>query len=99
MRIPPAIEGYFESESRGDVEAIVALFARDALVIDDGRTWQGSADIRAWQLGPASQFEYRVTVSGIENRGSETYVASCRIDGNFPGGAQSFVSASRSLGI
>ncbi len=87
MEAPPAIERYFESDSRRDVEGIVALFASDAVVLDDGRTWRGSADIRAWQLGPASQYQYTVTLFGIEATGGETYVASCRLDGNFPGGS------------
>jgi ketosteroid isomerase-like protein len=86
MDIPPTIERYFESDSRRDVEAILALFTKDAVVIDDGRTWHGSADIRAWQLGPASQYEYDVTLSGVEATGGETYLVSCRLDGNFPGG-------------
>src|ERR1700730_14235100 len=86
MEDPSAIERYFESDSRRDVEAILALFTPGAVVIDDGRTWQGPADIRAWQLGPASQYEYTVTLFGIEATGSEAYVASCRLDGNFPGG-------------
>ncbi len=87
METPPAIESYFENDSRRDVEGILALFAPDAVVIDDGRSWQGSTDIRAWQLGPASQYQYTVTVFGIEGTGGETYVASCRLDGNFPGGS------------
>jgi len=87
MEPPPAIERYFESDSRRDVEGIVALFASDAVVLDDGRTWHGSADIRAWQLGPASQYQYTVTLFGIEATGGDTYVASCRLDGNFPGGS------------
>jgi ketosteroid isomerase-like protein len=86
MDIPVTIERYFESGSRRDVEAILALFREDAVVIDDGRTWHGSADIRAWQLGPASQYEYTVTLSGIEATGAENYLVSCRLDGNFPGG-------------
>ena len=87
MDIPPAIERYFESDSRRDVETILGLFTGDAMVVDDGRTWQGPADIRAWQLGPASRYVYTVTLFGIEATGGETYVASCRLDGNFPGGS------------
>ena len=86
MDIPPTIERYFESDSRRDVEAILALFTEDATVIDEGRTWQGSADIRAWQLGPASLYDYTVTLSGIEAMGGQTYLVPCRLDGNFPGG-------------
>jgi hypothetical protein len=37
------------------LESIVALFANDATVIDEGETRQGPAAIRAWQTGPASK--------------------------------------------
>ncbi len=87
MEIPPTIERYFECDSRRDVESILGLFAENATVIDEGRTWQGPADLRAWQLGPASRYEYTVTLSGIESMGEETYQVSCRLDGNFPGGS------------
>lgn len=87
MDIPPTIERYFECDSRCDVESILALFAEDATVIDEGRTWQGPTDLRAWQLGPASRYDYTVTLSGIEAMGGDTYLVSCRLDGNFPGGA------------
>jgi hypothetical protein len=86
MDIPPTIECYFESDSRRDVEAIIAMFTNDAEVIDDGRTWQGLADIREWQLGPASKYKYNITISEIEATGGQTYLASCRLHGNFPGG-------------
>jgi hypothetical protein len=86
MSTPPVVERYFRSDSRRDVENILALFTEEAIVIDDGRRWQGSDEIRAWQLGPASQYEYTVTLTGIETSDESTYVASCRLDGNFPGG-------------
>lgn len=87
MGTPTAIERYFESDSRRDIEAILALFTSDATVIDDGRAWRGPAEIRAWQLGPASQYKYTVTLLGIEAAGGETSVAACRLEGNFPGGS------------
>ena len=87
MEAPAAIERYFESDARRDIEGILALFATDAVVIDEGRTWQGSAEIRSWQLGPASRYQYTVTLFGIDAAAGETYVASCRLDGNFPGGS------------
>ena len=56
------------------------------MVIDESRPWRGSAEIRTWQLGAASEYEYTVSLFGIEATGTETYLASCRLDGNFPGG-------------
>jgi hypothetical protein len=42
---------YFELEARRDIEGIVALFAEDATVIDEGITSHGSATSRS----PASE--------------------------------------------
>ena len=47
------ISRYFELDARRDREGIVALFADDAIVVDEGTTHRGSKQIRAWQLGPS----------------------------------------------
>jgi hypothetical protein len=77
---------YFEADARRDVEAILALFTDDAVVVDERQTWSASAGIRAWQLGPASKYDYTVEVTGIEPTGEDSYRATGRLEGNFPGG-------------
>lgn len=76
---------YFEADARRDVEAILSLFLDDAVVIDEGRVWRGSAEIRQWRLGPASKYEYTTTVARIDHTDDTHYRASGRIDGTFPG--------------
>ena len=77
---------YFELDARRDVEAILALFLEDVVVIDEGREWRGSGEIRRWRLGPASKYEYTTTVVRVDNVDDTHSQASGRIDGNFPGG-------------
>ena len=76
---------YFEADTRRDTEAILSLFRDDAVVIDEGRAWRGSAEIRQWRLGPASKYEYTTTVALIDRTDDTHYRVSGRIDGNFPG--------------
>jgi ketosteroid isomerase-like protein len=84
--VPEVITRYFEADSRRDIDAIVTLFTDDAIVVDAGETRRGTSEIRAWQAGPASQYQYTTEVLGTESTGRDEYVVTGRLDGNFPGG-------------
>lgn len=83
----PVVMLYFDADARRDVEAILALFSDDAVVIDEGQTWRGRAVIRDWRLGPASKYEYTTELTRVEEVGDNRYRAEGRISGNFPGGS------------
>jgi hypothetical protein len=80
------VSRYFEVDARRDVEMMLSLFIDEAVVIDEGREWRGSGEIRRWRLGPASKYEYTTTLERIDAIDDTHYRASGRIDGNFPGG-------------
>ncbi|MFJ5776456.1 nuclear transport factor 2 family protein [Streptomyces sp. NPDC093094] len=44
----PAVRGYVAAVDDEDVEALVAVFADDAVVADTGREFRGHDEIRAW---------------------------------------------------
>lgn len=83
---PPVVNRYFAHDANRDVDAIVALFNDDATVIDERVTRRGRRDIRDWQTGAASKYQYTTTVTGGEPTGPDSYWALARLDGNFPGG-------------
>ena len=60
MSIPETsvIALYFEADARRDIDAIVALFTNEAIVVDEGQTYHGTAQIRGWQEGAASRYQY-----------------------------------------
>jgi ketosteroid isomerase-like protein len=83
---PDAVNRYFELDTQGDTEGIVALFTDDATLIDEGVTRRGVEAIRAWQNGPASEYDYTTTITRGERVGDNGYRVIGRLEGNFPGG-------------
>jgi ketosteroid isomerase-like protein len=83
---PTPVKRYFDADADRDIEAILALFTDDAMVLDEGQTWSGPAAIRAWQLGPASRYQYTTAVTDIVRTGEGRFRATGRLEGNFPGG-------------
>lgn len=83
---PAVIQRYFEAQSARDFDALIALFADDAVVIDEGQTRRGAHEIRAWRQDTVSAYEYTTDVRGLESVSDGTYVARVRLEGNFPGG-------------
>ena len=43
--LPPVISGYLAASDRGDAVAVVRCFAEDAVVVDEGQQWWGTAAI------------------------------------------------------
>jgi hypothetical protein len=84
--VPDVISRYFDFDAERDIESIVALFADDAEVVDEGEARQGTTEIRAWQTGPASKYTYTTEVTGTEAIGDDRYMVAGRLTGNFPGG-------------
>ena len=49
--MPETVNQYFALDARRDHDAILALFADDAVVIDEGETMTGRDAIRSWREG------------------------------------------------
>ena len=84
--LPEIVSRYFEFDAVRDIDSIVSLFAGDATVVDEGETRHGTAEIRAWQTGPASKYTYTTEVHDSQAVEADRYVVTGRLAGNFPGG-------------
>jgi len=83
---PNVISRYFEADARRDIDAMVTLFTEDAVLVDEGKTWSGIGEIRAWREGPASRYQYTTELFDTDRTGEDEYLVTGRIEGNFPGG-------------
>ena len=84
LNLPVILDRYFAAQNAHDIDAMVACFAADAAVRDEGREHVGSEAIRAWKMETSAK--YRITAAPIDSRkeGDRTVVM-VKVSGNFPG--------------
>ncbi|MEN3539904.1 nuclear transport factor 2 family protein [Microbispora sp. ZYX-F-249] len=84
---PDAVRAYLSLTAAGDRAAAVVCFAETAHVVDDGRDYRGTEDIRGWLDRVAGRYTYTTTplsartVDAVAGR----TVVTCRLEGAFPG--------------
>ena len=83
--VPDVVRRYFGLDPR-DVDGFVSLFSDDASVVDEGKTYHGLDEIRAWRIGPAIKYTYATEVLDREDKGAGRSLVTARLTGNFPGG-------------
>jgi hypothetical protein len=84
LDLPDILDRYFKAQNAHDVDAMVACFAADATVRDEGRGLFGTEAIRTWKIETSAK--YRITAKPIESRneGSRTIVV-VNVSGTFDG--------------
>lgn len=84
MHLPRPIEIYFASDRARNAETLATCFAADAMVRDEGHTYEGLAAIKAWKVEASRKYEYTVEPLEAVQREGKT-VVTARVAGNFPG--------------
>ncbi len=78
--MPTTITEYLASPS-------LSLYADDAVVTDDGKTYRGRDKIRDWLSTAAVEYTYTTELVSTRQLDANTYVVVNHLEGNFPGGA------------
>jgi len=82
--LPPILQRYFEAQNAHDIDAMVACFAPNATVRDEGRDITGTQAIRTWKI--ATSTKYRITAEPVESRiGVDRITVVVKVSGTFPG--------------
>jgi hypothetical protein len=82
---PEIIDRYLRLATGSDTAALAECFTPDAVVTDDGRTYHGRDEIRAWRDSVASAFEYTARVLQTEAGADGRHVVTALVEGSFPG--------------
>jgi hypothetical protein len=82
--LPGVLADYFTATNAHDVAAMIAAFAEDATVHDEGRDHAGAAVIRAWMNETIEKYDYKVEPVESSRSGSRTVVL-VSLRGKFPG--------------
>ena len=84
LQLPVPIERYVEIANSGTLEAVPECFAADAIVRDEGQTYEGVAAIRNWMAVTKKKYGHTVTPLELAARGGQS-VLKARLVGSFPG--------------
>lgn len=83
IALPPPIAAYYNAKNRHDIDGMLAPFADDALVHDEGHDHRGRADIRGWMEGTTRKYRVTSTPEESSTKGAELIVRAL-VSGNFP---------------
>ena len=83
--LPGNLVRYFEAQNRHDLDSMVAAFAPDAQVQDEGRDYSGLEAIRAWKADTSAKYAIEVTPLRSTKQPDGALAVTARVSGNFPG--------------
>ena len=84
LNLPRPIAAYFAADDKGDGIGVSMCFTENAVVKDEGHTYQGRAAIERWKADASPKYQYRCEPFACEQKEGVTTVTS-RLTGNFPG--------------
>ena len=83
LNLPKPVAAYFTAD-KADGEAVSRCFTDDAVVKDEGHTYNGRAAIKKWKEEASAKYEYTSEPLACEQKDGK-FVVTCRLTGNFPG--------------
>jgi hypothetical protein len=84
MNLPSPIQAYFAADEQSDDEALIQAFAPDAIVMDEGHTYDGHQAIGAWWRETKDKYQTVLEPLEVGDEDGVTTV-SARVTGQFPG--------------
>ena len=83
LDLPKPVAAYFTAD-KSDSEAVSRCFTEDAVVKDEGHTYNGRAAIKKWKEEASAKYQYTSEPLSCERKDGK-FVVTCRLTGNFPG--------------
>ena len=68
IHLPKPVRDYVASGNTDDTEALASCFASDAIVRDEGRTFQGLDAVKAWHADARQRYHHTVEPLEIAER-------------------------------
>jgi len=83
LNLPKPVAAYFNAD-KADSGALSRCFTDDAVVKDEGPTYNGRAAIKKWKEEASAKYEYTSEPVACEESDGK-FVVTSRLTGNFPG--------------
>ncbi len=85
-RLPGTIRAFLAAHAARDTDTAVRAFSAAAVVVDEGRTFRGTDEILGFLRDAGAQFTYTTELIGAQCVDEARWVATHRLEGDFPGG-------------
>ena len=89
ITLPQTVATYIDAKNRHDTAAMIATFAPNAIVYDDGGTYRGTAAIAGWIAQTTGEYRVTVAVTGLTEQGREIAMTAL-VSGDFDGSPAPF---------
>lgn len=83
LDLPKPVAAYFNADL-ADSSAVAQCFSDNAVVKDEGHTYNGLSAIKQWKSDSSNRYTYTCEPFACEEKDDKTLVTS-RLTGNFPG--------------
>jgi hypothetical protein len=84
IRLPAPIEHYVQIANSNTTGAVPECFTPDAIVHDEGKTYEGVAAIKNWIATTKKKYGHTITPIELAEHGGQS-VLRARLAGSFPG--------------
>jgi hypothetical protein len=84
VQLPICIDRYVQIANSGTPEAVPECFAPDAIVRDEGQTYEGVAAVKNWMAATKKKYGHTITPLELVEHGGQS-VLKARLAGSFPG--------------
>jgi hypothetical protein len=84
--LPEVVARYQDAHDRHDTDIALSAFTAGATVLDEGREYHGTDQIRTWLMTAGAALTFPRTFVSAEATGGGVWVVVNRLDGDFPGG-------------
>jgi ketosteroid isomerase-like protein len=83
--LPAVITAYLAAHQARDLDAVTTYYTADGVAVDEGRTYHGPEEIRAWLARSASEYTYTITLIRAAEIDESHYDVLYHLEGDFPG--------------
>ena len=84
LKLPEIIDAFVKAKNDRDTNAVVACFADNAVVHDEGKKMTGLPAITKWSDEGFQKYQYTIDPTGVA-KGDEETILTAKLTGNFPG--------------
>ncbi|MGY1623974.1 nuclear transport factor 2 family protein [Geodermatophilus sp. SYSU D00965] len=84
--LPATIRGFLTAHVARDVDTAIRAFTPTAVVVDQGQAFRGTDEIRGFLRNAGAEFSYTTELIGAQHVDDARWVATNRLEGDFPGG-------------